>query len=125
MHRAARIALITRRGAFPRQCVAVPAKQREATVQLTLALGPFKLIPARAGLRLVRIMRNRVFVQSPPEGVIAVIDLELVVTVAIVDIGQLPGSIGLTVRPGSRPGSASACCPDGAPLHGAGHRTRS
>ena len=95
VHRAPGVTFILRRRAFPGEGVAVPAEQGEAAVQLALALCSLKLVPASTGFRFVPVMRRRVLVQPSPEGVIAVLDLELelVVVLAVQPIKQTLGKL--------------------------------
>lgn len=95
VHRAPGVTFILLRRAFPGEGVAVPAEQGEAAVQLALALGSLQLVPASTGFRFVPVMRRRVLVQPTPKGVVAVLDLELVVAVSLQAVEKMSGEPGL------------------------------
>ena len=95
VHRAPGVTFILRRRAFPGEGVAVPAEQGEAAVQLALALGSLQLVPASTGFRFVPVMRRRVLVQPSPEGVIAVLVLELDIVLGSVRKALILGDAAL------------------------------
>ncbi len=86
--------------AFPRERVAVPAIQREAALQLAVALHPLGAIPVRAGFPSLLVVGLAVLRQAPAEGVVAVVRLQALVFVVREPVEQVPGETAfLSVLP--------------------------
>ncbi|MCC4109112.1 hypothetical protein, partial [Serratia ureilytica] len=56
--------------AFPRQRVAIPPVQREAALQLAVALNSLGTVPARPRLASFLVVRLAVLEQAPAEGIV-------------------------------------------------------